>query len=149
MNIYIYGDKSFEKEISIVLAKSSISDKLDEIASANELYGKIIKVTNIIELKNNIEENRDSIFLIGSNKIIVKNFLTKIFSFLNPKDGIEKEFLEKYEIAIKVEVDDVASIAQYILNRLETYNINEITQIDEIRENDIVSALSEIEEKEQ
>ncbi|MCK5110883.1 MAG: hypothetical protein KAQ94_05125 [Arcobacteraceae bacterium] len=148
MNIYIYGRESFKKEISKVLAKDSIKDKLNEVAELNELFGKIIEVDTAEELKNIIELNSDSIFLIDSQRLIDNNFLTKYLKFLNPKDGIEKDFLEQHEIAIKVELDDVASIAQYILNRLETYNINEITKINEMREDDIVSALSQIHEKE-
>ncbi len=148
MNIYIYGRESFKKEISKVLAKDSIKDKLSEVAELNELFGKIIKVDTAKELKDIIELNSDSIFLIDSQRLIDNNFLTKYLKFLNPKDGIEKDFLEQHEIAIKVELDDVASITQYILNRLETYNINEITKINEMREDDIVSALSQIHEKE-
>ncbi len=147
MNIYIYGSNSFQKEISKVLATTSIRDKLNEISDMDENFGDIIRVNTVVELKDTIETNLNSIFLIDREKIIKNNIFTKKLTFLNPKDGIEEEFLEKYEIAIKVELDDVASIAQYILNRLETYNINEITKIDEIREPDIVLALEEIDVK--
>jgi len=144
LNIYIYGDKSFKNEISKVLAKSSIQDKLNEIAQSDEHFGKIIKIENVKKLKEIIESHKDSIFLIDDKKIIYDNILTKNMKFLNPKDGIRKDFLEKYEIAIAVEVNDVPSITQYILDRLELYNINEITTIDEIREEDILLALSNI-----
>ena len=44
MNIYIYGSESFKKEISKVLVKDSIKDKLSEIAELNELFGKNISI---------------------------------------------------------------------------------------------------------
>ncbi len=144
MNIYIYGSNSFQKEISKVLAVASIRDKLDEISDVNEDFGNIIRINAINELKNTIEEEPDSIFLIDRELIIKNNIFTKKLKFLNPKNGIEEEFLEKNEISIKVELNDVAKITQYILNRLETYNTNEITKIDEIREPDIVTALEKI-----
>ncbi len=147
MNIYVYGSNSFKKEISKVLATTSIENKLREIADMDEDFGNIIRVNSVIELKNVIETDLNSIFLIDREKIIKNNIFTQKLKFINPKDGIEEEFLEKHEIAIKVELGDVASIAQYILNRLETYNIDEITQIDEIREPDIVHALENIDEK--
>jgi hypothetical protein len=145
MNIYIYGDKLFKKEISKVLEKQTITDKLDEIAqSSDELMGQIITINTLKELKKSIENEPQSIFLIDNKKIIYDNIFTKTMKFLNPKDGIKKSFLEKYEIAITVELNDVATITQYILNRLDTYKAEEITQIDQIREKDIVSALSNI-----
>ncbi len=144
MNIYIYGSKSFQKEISKVLAITTIQDKLDEISEVHEDFGNIIRVNGVNELKNLIERYSKSIFLIDRERIIKDNILTQKLTFLNPKDGIEESFLEEHEIAIKVELDDVASIAQYILSKLETYNINEITKIDEMRELDVVLALQEI-----
>ena len=144
MNIYIYGSNSFQKEISKVLAISSIQDKLDEISEVHEDIGNIIRVNGVNELKKFIIQYPKSIFLIDKEKIIQDNILTQKLTFLNPKDGIKESFLEENEISIKVELDDVAGIAQYILSKLETYNINEITQINEMRELDVVLALQEI-----
>lgn len=143
LNIYIYGSKLFQTEISMVLSRDSIIEKLDEINETNELFGHIITVNTREDLQSIIELNSDNIFLIDHQRIISDNFFIKKIKFLNadPEYGIEESFLEKYEIAIKVELNDVASMAQYILNRLETYNISEITQIEEIREADIISAL--------
>jgi hypothetical protein len=144
MNIYIYGNKTFKDEISKVLSKRTIKEKLNEIALCDELYGKTIEIHTVKKLESVIELNPNSIFLIDNKKVIQDNMFTKFFKFLTPKNGIKQNILDKYEIAIKVELDDVASITQYILDRLETYNINEITHIDDIRGDDTVSVLSDI-----
>jgi len=144
LNIYIYGNESFKKDITDVLARDSIEEKLDEISLADEDFGRIVKINNLKELKSIIEIYPESIFLIDNKKIIINNIITKFLKFLNPKDGIEKDFLEEHEMAISVELHDVATIAQYVLSKLETYNINEITTIEEIREDDIVSALTHV-----
>ena len=147
MNIYIYGSDKFKNDMSKVLSKNSIKDKLSEISQADESFGKIIKVATAKELRDIIEEYSHSIFLIDHTRIVYDSFWTNIFSFLKPKDGIKQKFLEKHEIAIKVEYEDVATIAQCILDRLETYNINEITRIEDIREDDIISVLENINNK--
>jgi len=145
MNIYIYGDKLFIKEISKVLEKQSIIDKLDEIAQTDDLLGQIIEIRKLRELKDTIEFEPNNIFLIDNKKIIQDdNIIFKTIKFLNPKDGIEKSFLDMHELAITVELNDVASISQYILDRLDTYKLDEITQLEEIRLNDMATAVSEI-----
>jgi hypothetical protein len=142
LNIYIYGGNSYKKEILKVLSRGSIQDKLDEIAKLNDNSGKVIIVEKVDELKNIIADDDDNIFLIDDQKIITDDIFSKILKFLNPKDGINKKYLEKHNTTIELKSSDAMSIVKYILDRLELYNAKEITRIEEMREEDLLEALS-------
>ena len=111
MNIYIYGNHSFKKEIHETLEHSNIKFKLD----ANSV---IKEIDDLSELKKTIKDNPKDIYLIDDEKIIKKNSLNKKIKFLAPKDGIEEEFLLDSGIA-DLSVNSLAEIPKYILRKHE------------------------------
>jgi len=86
LNIYIYGNQSFKKEILETLEHSNIKFKLDTDTSIKE-------INKLSELKQTIRTYPKEIYLIDDEKIIKKNSLNKKLKFFIPKDGIEEEFL--------------------------------------------------------
>ncbi len=136
MNIYIFGDESFKKQISKILEKSGIKYRLGE-------SGSVIEVNTVNVLKDAILQNPKDIFLIDHDKIIVKNFLTTKIKFLNPKDGIEKVFLEDHGIG-ELSVDEMGDISQHIIKKLEAHEKdNGVCNID----NSITRPIFSIEEE--
>jgi len=135
LNIYIYGNNSFKKEIHETLEHANIKFKLDSDT-------KIEDITNLELLKSTIEENPNDIYLIDDEKIIKKNAISQKIKFLSPKDGIEEEFLLENGIA-DISVDSLKEIPKYILKKheqqkdLEPNIQNSIIDIvDEAYEND-------------
>ena len=111
MNIYIYGNHSFKKEIHETLEHSNIKFKLDA--------GSIIKeIDNLAELKKTIKENPKDIYLIDDEKIIKKNSINEKIKFFAPKDGIEEEFLLDSGIA-DLSINTLSEIPKYILRKHE------------------------------
>lgn len=109
MNIFIYGNSGFKKEIHETLEHANIKFKLDD--------NSVIKdINELEELKQVIQENPNDIYLIDDEKIIKKNALTKKIKFLVPKDGIEEEFLLDNGIA-DLSVDSLKEIPKYILQK--------------------------------
>ena len=109
MNIFIYGNSGFKKEIHETLEHANIKFKLDD--------NSIIKdINELEELKLIIQENPNDIYLIDDEKIIKKNALTKKIKFLVPKDGIEEEFLLDNGIA-DLSVDSLKEIPKYIIQK--------------------------------
>lgn len=127
MNIYIYGNNSFIKEIHATLDHANIKFKLD----ADTL---IKEVTTLSELQDTIKNNPNDIYLIDDEKIIKKNSKIK---FLNPKDGIEESFLLDHGIA-DLSVDSLADIPKYIIKRYE-----ELKGVDEDIQNSIIDIVDE------
>ena len=111
MNIYIYGNHSFKKEIHETLEHSNIKFKLDTNSIIKE-------IDDLSELKKTIKDNPKDIYLIDDEKIIKKNSLNKKIKFLAPKDGIEEEFLLDSGIA-DLSVNSLAEIPKYILRKHE------------------------------
>jgi hypothetical protein len=135
LNIYIYGNNSFKKEIHETLEHANIKFKLDSDS-------KIENITSLDLLKSTIEANPNDIYLIDDEKIIKKNAITQKIKFLIPKDGIEEEFLLDNGIA-DVSLDSLKDIPKYILKRHEQQkeiepNIQNsiINIVDEAYEND-------------
>jgi hypothetical protein len=111
LNIYIYGNQSFKKDIHLTLDHANIKFKLDS--------NSIIKdIDSLSELKDTIKQNPNDIYLIDDEKIIKKNALNQKIKFLAPKDGIEQEFLLDNNIA-DLSVDSLAEIPKYILKKYE------------------------------
>ena len=111
MNIYIYVNQSFKKDIHLTLDHANIKFKLDS--------NSIIKdIDNLSELKDTIKQNPNDIYLIDDEKIIKKNALNQKIKFLAPKDGIEQEFLLDNNIA-DLSVDSLSEIPKYILKKYE------------------------------
>ena len=111
MNIYIYGNHSFKKEIHETLEHSNIKFKLDTNSIIKE-------IDDLSELKKTIKNNPKDIYLIDDEKIIKKNSLNQKIKFLAPKDGIEEEFLLDSGIA-DLSVNSLAEIPKYILRKHE------------------------------
>ena len=141
MKIYIYGSKSFKKHMNSILAKAKLSDMVLEINDVNTL-------------EKTVQDDKLSIYLIDSDKIINKTIITEKLNFLKPKDAIYKCVL------MKAGIEDICfnsdeSLIEYIEDKIvnnknieEENNIihkerdmSEITQIDEIFEEDLLSAL--------
>lgn len=132
MNIYIYGNQAFKKEIHSTLEHANIKFKLDD----NSL---ITDINSIEELKEAIQNNPHDIYLIDDEKIIKKNSKIK---FLTPKDGIEEEFLLDNGIA-DLSVDSLKEIPKYILKKHE-----EQKSVDEDIHSSIIDIVDEAYEKE-
>jgi hypothetical protein len=111
LNIYIYGNHTFKKEIYETLEHSNIKFKLDD----NSL---IKDINDLSELKRTIQDNPNDIYLIDDEKIIKKNSLNKKIKFLTPKDGIEEEFLLDSGIA-DLSINSLSEIPKYILRKYE------------------------------
>ncbi|BAK72213.1 hypothetical protein [Arcobacter sp. L] len=111
MNIYIYGNQSFKKEILETLEHSNIKFKLDTDTSIKE-------INKLSELKQTIRTYPKEIYLIDDEKIIKKNSLNKKLKFFIPKDGIEEEFLLDNGIA-DLSIDSLKEIPKYIIRKYE------------------------------
>ena len=111
MNIYIYGNNSFKKEIHETLEHANIKFKLDSDS-------KIEDISTLELLKLTIESSPNDIYLIDDEKIIKKNAISQKIKFLTPKDGIEEEFLLDNGIA-DISVDSLKEIPKYILKKYE------------------------------
>lgn len=111
MNIYIYGNQSFKKEIHETLDHSNIKFKLDDNCC-------VIEVNSVNVLKNTISSDPKAIYLIDDEKIIKKNSLNQKLKFLTPKDGIEEDFLLDSGIA-DLSIDSLKEIPKYILKKYE------------------------------
>ncbi|WP_368029414.1 hypothetical protein [Arcobacter sp. s6] len=136
MNIYIYGNHSFKKEIHETLEHSNIKFKLD----ANSV---IKEIDELSELKKTIKDNPKDIYLIDDEKIIKKNSLNTKIKFLAPKDGIEEEFLLDSGIA-DLSVNSLSEIPKYILRKHE----EEKQQLDPNIQASIANIVDEAYEKE-
>ncbi len=111
MNIYIYGNDGFKKDIHKILNKANIKYKIDD--------DSIIKDINSLKiLKETIKESPNDIYLIDDSKIIKKDGISKKIKFLIPKDGIEEEYLLENGIA-DLSVDNLSDIPKYILVKYE------------------------------
>lgn len=126
MNIYIYGNQGFKKEIYKILDNSSIK-KLDNNVIIKE-------INNLKDLKEAIKEKPKDIYLIDDEKIIKKDSLkSKIFT---PKDGIEEQFLIESGIT-DLSIDSLNEIPEYIIRKYELEkNLAEI-KTEKIQENQV------------
>jgi hypothetical protein len=105
LNIYIYGAKDFKNSVSTILAKSDIVDGVE-------------KVNSLSRLQSVIQETPKEIFIIDESKIYQENFLNKKFSFLKPKDGIEKQFLDQHGVG-DICFHSLEGIVTYLKSRLD------------------------------
>ena len=141
MKIYVYGSKSFKKHMNNILLKVNLSDIVHEINDVNIL-------------EETVKNDKLSIYLIDSDKIINKNIITEKLNFLKPKDAIYKCVLMKAGIEdVCFNTDD--ALLEYIKEKItiskdikdeddirqKERDMSEITQIDEIFEDDLLMAL--------
>jgi len=139
LNIYIYGNDLFRGKIHTILDRANIKFKVD---------GEVKNIDTLDQLKELIKSDPTDIFLIDQDKIIVETFITRLFKFLLPKDGIKKIFLDKYGIG-DISLRDYDDLAIYINKRLEAIENakpkpHEITSIDDILEDDALEALADM-----
>jgi len=113
LNIYIYGNHSFKKEIHETLSHSNIKFKLGD-------YCLIKEIEKLSELKEIIQNNPKDFYLIDDAKIIKKNQI----KFFAPKDGIDEDFLINSGIS-DLSIDSLAELPKYILKRYEEIKENE------------------------
>ncbi|MFY9073581.1 hypothetical protein CRU99_00435 [Malaciobacter mytili] len=132
MNIYIYGNSDFKREINNLLERANIKFRLDDNSS-------IVELNSLDELKDAIEENPENIYLIDDSKIIKKKSLNSKFKFLKPKDGIEQEYLLDHGIG-DMSVDSLEELTTHIIRKLES---NPRSMIDDGVEDSIRDIVSE------
>ena len=111
MNIYIYGNHSFKKDIHETLEHSNIKFKMDNDCVIKE-------INDLSVLKQTIKNNPYDVYLIDDEKIIKKNSLQKKIKFLTPKDAIEEEFLLNSGISV-LSVNSLSEIPKYIIRKYE------------------------------
>jgi hypothetical protein len=138
LDIYIYGGDSFKRQIHKTLDHGNIRFKIDG--------GEVIDVKNIDNMKNFIINHPHEIFLIDQNKIIENNIVHKYLKFFVPKDGINKDFLDQHGVG-DISLRDYDDLILYIEKRLLAIEelkpkANEITSIEEMLEDDTLSALN-------
>ena len=137
MNIYIYGSKSFKKDVHDELDHSNIKFKLDDSSA-------IVDIDGLDDLKRLIENNSDDIFLIDDAKIIKKDALQGKFKsklkFLIPKDGIEEQYLFEHGIG-DISFDSIDELSKHITNKITLNSDEDIDNQEAIHEtiSDIVN----------
>ena len=149
MNIYIYGNNDFTKEMHDVLDYGNIRNRLDE-------YGVVIDINSLDELKKTIEDFPDYIYLIDESKIISENSLLSKFKFLHAKDAIEHNFLIEHGIE-DIQIYSIKHIPKQIIQRIEileaTKNVGNdsdniqdsiIEIVEDAYENNSVDAIKEL-----
>lgn len=117
MNIYIYGNSKFNKEIHELLEHANTKFRLGD-------SGSIIELKTLPALKNAIEKNPEDMYLIDDSKIIKKNSLNSKFKFLTPKNGIEQEYLLDHGIG-DMSVDSLEELAKHIILKLDALSDEE------------------------
>jgi len=120
LNIFIYGNQSFKKDIQKILKDSKINKVLDDL--------KIVEVNELQLLKENISLNPNDIYLIDDDSIIRKK---SKFNFFKPKDGIEEEFLLECGVD-DLSIDSMDDLPNYIIRKHNRQNLqnNKVEEID-------------------
>ncbi len=130
MNIYIYGDKSFKKDMTKILNENKLKQKVEQFCD-------VTKLDSVTKLKEAILADPTDIYLIDHNAIIVKNFFTTKIKILNEKEGIEEEFLKEHGIG-DFSVDKRSDISRYILKRFEALGfIDNISKDDNLQDEEV------------
>lgn len=141
MNIYIFGNKNFKNDIHSLIQHSNLKLRMKD-------DDHIIEPISVDELKEAILLNPDDIFLIDDSKIIRENSLNKKFSFLKPKDGIEKVFLEENGIG-DMDVDSLSALTKYLISKFDyddetSYNDEDNEAFDFRERDDIQDSIMDI-----
>gem|GEM_PF-1026135 len=120
MNIFIYGNQSFKKDIQKILKNSKINKVLDDL--------KIVEINELKVLKENIASNPNDIYLIDDDSIIRKK---SKFNFFKPKDGVEEEFLLECGVD-DLSIDSLDDLPNYIIRKHNRQNLqNDKAKVDE------------------
>ncbi|MDN5067175.1 hypothetical protein [Aliarcobacter butzleri] len=131
MNIYIYGNQRFKKEIYKILDSSQIK-KIDNNVIIKE-------ITNLNDLKETIKAQPKDIYLIDDEKIIKKDSLKS--KFFAPKDGVDEQFLVESGVN-DLTINSLNEIPEYIIRKYELEkNLEDIKKENKIELDDELSKL--------
>ena len=131
MNIYIYGNQRFKKEIYKILDSSQIK-KIDNNVIIKE-------ISNLNDLKETIKAQPKDIYLIDDEKIIKKDSLKS--KFFAPKDGIDEQFLVESGVN-DLTINSLNEIPEYIIRKYELEkNLEDIKKENKIELDDELSKL--------
>lgn len=131
MNIYIYGNQRFKKEIYKILDSSQIK-KIDNNVIIKE-------ISNLNDLKDTIKAQPKDIYLIDDEKIIKKDSLKS--KFFAPKDGIDEQFLVESGVN-DLTINSLNEIPEYIIRKYELEkNLEDIKKENKVELDDELSKL--------
>ncbi|MCT7590986.1 hypothetical protein [Aliarcobacter butzleri] len=131
MNIYIYGNQRFKKEIYKILDSSQIK-KIDNNVIIKE-------ISNLNDLKGTIKAQPKDIYLIDDEKIIKKDSLKS--KFFAPKDGVDEQFLVESGVN-DLTINSLNEIPEYIIRKYELEkNLEDIKKENKVELDDELSKL--------
>ena len=131
MNIYIYGNQRFKKEIYKILDSSQIK-KIDNNVIIKE-------ISNLNDLKETIKAQPKDIYLIDDEKIIKKDSLKS--KFFAPKDGVDEQFLVESGVN-DLTINSLNEIPEYISRKYELEkNLEDIKKENKVELDDELSKL--------
>ncbi|WP_323593644.1 hypothetical protein [Aliarcobacter butzleri] len=131
MNIYIYGNQRFKKEIYKILDSSQIK-KIDNNVIIKE-------ISNLNDLKETIKAQPKDIYLIDDEKIIKKDSLKS--KFFAPKDGVDEQFLVESGVN-DLTINSLNEIPEYIIRKYELEkNLEDIKKENKVGLDDELSKL--------
>ncbi|MCT7596599.1 hypothetical protein [Aliarcobacter butzleri] len=131
MNIYIYGNQRFKKEIYKILDSSQIK-KIDNNVIIKE-------ISNLNDLKETIKAQPKDIYLIDDEKIIKKDSLKS--KFFAPKDGVDEQFLVESGVN-DLTINSLNEIPEYIIRKYELEkNLEDIKKENKVELDDELSKL--------
>ncbi|MCG3709886.1 hypothetical protein [Aliarcobacter butzleri] len=131
MNIYIYGNQRFKKEIYKILDSSQIK-KIDNNVIIKE-------ISNLNDLKETIKAQPKDIYLIDDEKIIKKDSLKS--KFFAPKDGIDEQSLVESGVN-DLTINSLNEIPEYIIRKYELEkNLEDIKKENKVELDDELSKL--------
>ncbi|MFY9069879.1 hypothetical protein PZQ46_03785 [Aliarcobacter butzleri] len=131
MNIYIYGNQRFKKEIYKILDSSQIK-KIDNNVIIKE-------ISNLNDLKETIKAQPKDIYLIDDEKIIKKDSLKS--KFFAPKDGVDEQFLIESGVN-DLTINSLNEIPEYIIRKYELEkNLEDIKKENKVELDDELSKL--------
>ncbi|MCG3659646.1 hypothetical protein [Aliarcobacter butzleri] len=131
MNIYIYGNQRFKKEIYKILDSSQIK-KIDNNVIIKE-------ISNLNDLKETIKAQPKDIYLIDDEKIIKKDSLKS--KFFAPKDGVDEQFLIESGVN-DLTINSLNEIPEYIIRKYELEkNLEDIKKENKVELDDELSEL--------
>lgn len=131
MNIYIYGNQRFKKEIYKILDSSQIK-KIDNNVIIKE-------ISNLNDLKETIKAQSKDIYLIDDEKIIKKDSLKS--KFFAPKDGVDEQFLVESGVN-DLTINSLNEIPEYIIRKYELEkNLEDIKKENKVELDDELSKL--------
>lgn len=127
MNIYVYGNQSFKKDIYKILDNSRFKKLHEDVI--------IEEINNLSDLEETIKARPKDIYLIDDEKIIKKKSIKpKMFI---PKDGIAEQFLIDYGVT-DLTISSLDEIPDYIIKKYELErNLENIKELENLQKNQV------------